>query len=368
MPLLITNENGLVSPRRSPTNAERWQKHHLWMIAGTVVLSIALLVTAKDNHRMRYSNNDLVSSGKNNHVALATTDLSQISPSYSILPKKIYSVIGLESSGTQFVSKLLQDALGTGPYREGSSPCRETCTDDSPQCREMKKISKAHPCLENSDVQVQHFSLPWGGTCHKHPNPPIVDVVLPDQCTRDQENQIEIDECNAMATDIWGFQLNGKSMKYPIRYQLDITSQKNWYDAQGVEQIFIIVVRDDAISYAARHMHCSNTEFRQQEEDVGTDLIVDAINTFILPNEGDKATRVKHQSWVKQYQKGGGDHENRMLSALPSRDGVVIVSYESLVKLGNTYVKMLYNVLGIDSDVYPDIKNSNEKYLNKTWT
>jgi len=359
MLLLPTNENRFCTPM-SPTNADRLdhpslpKSHYFWKFAGAAVLSIALLLMAKDNHHLRYRNELVYASS-----------IHDISPSYSILPKKIYSVIGLESSGTQFVSKIIEDALKTGPYREGSMPCKETCTDDSYLCRNMKKISKKHHCLENSDVQVQHFSLPWGGTCHENPNPPIVDVVLPQQCTRDQDDPIEIEQCNAMATDIWGFQLNGKPMEYPIRYQLDITSHKKWYDDHGVEQFFVIVVRDDTISFAARHSHCNSTELRQQEEDVGTDLIVDAINAFMLPNEGEKMTSKEFTHWVaKQYQ---DNHGRRMLSALPSRDNVVVVSYESLVKLGVTYVKMLFNVLGIESDDIPDIHDSNKKYLNSTW-
>mmetsp|Transcript_9358 Transcript_9358/g.16962 ORF Transcript_9358/g.16962 Transcript_9358/m.16962 type:complete len:85 (+) Transcript_9358:579-833(+) len=60
-------------------------------------------------------------------------------------------------------------------------------------------------------------------------------------------------QCNAMARDVWGIELNGKAMKYPIRYQLDIAAQKEWYEKNGVEQIFIIVVRDEKISFAARY-------------------------------------------------------------------------------------------------------------------
>mmetsp|Transcript_26748 Transcript_26748/g.61569 ORF Transcript_26748/g.61569 Transcript_26748/m.61569 type:complete len:117 (-) Transcript_26748:1501-1851(-) len=53
------------------------------------------------------------------------------------LPSKIYTVVGLESSGTHFVSGLLAEALQTGPYRDGCSTRQKT-----------------------GDVQVQHMSLP----------------------------------------------------------------------------------------------------------------------------------------------------------------------------------------------------------------
>jgi len=232
----------------------------------------------------------------------------------------------------------------------------------------MKQISEQHSCDESSDILVQHFSLPWGGSCHLHPNPHIVNVVLPSQCTRDQVNQTEIEECNAMTRDIWGLELNGKPFQYPTRYQLDITANKKWYDSQGVEQYFIIVVRDAKISYLARHSHCNSTHLRNQEEAVGTQLIVEAINTFILQDgNGEEVTNKTLYQWVaSQYQEHSNGPGGRMLSALPSRNNVVVVSYESLVKLGGTYVKMLYDALGIDSDFIPDIRDSNEKYLNKT--
>ena len=338
------------------------QRHAIITIT-TIFLAIVLIANnnasnLQNNNRSETTNTILFDNSIDNK------QLPLSSPSYSILPKKIYSVVGLESSGTQFVSKLIEDALHTGPYREGSRPCIETCNDKTPKCENMKQISEQHSCNESSDILVQHFSLPWGGSCHFHPDPPIVDVVLPSQCTRDQVNQTETEECNAMTRDIWGLELNGKPFQYPTRYQLDITANKKWFDAQGVEQYFIIVIRDAKISYLARHSHCNSTHLRKQEEEVGTQLIMEAINTFILQDVNEEVTNKTIYQWVaSQYQ----EHRNgRMLSALPSRNNVVVVSYESLVKLGGTYVKMLYDALGIDSDIIPDIRDSNEKYLNKT--
>ena len=394
--LLHTSGNSFLGspPRRSPTNnnGERGESSWCWhhaptscvKFAGAILLIGALLIEtfmSIRNHSLRSSNANSLRSNDNKSYFLLNNNDNNLKPppTYSILPKKIYSVIGLESSGTQFVSKIIEDALQTGPYREGSRPCRETChtgkANVTNQCKVMKRISEAHACDESSDVLVQHFSLPWGGSCQDFPNPPIVDVVLPSECTRDQETQDEIEQCNAMAKDIWNMELNGKSMQYPVRYQLDITSNKQWYDAQGVEQYFIIVVRDDKISYTARQSHCTDPKLRQQEEDVGLELIVDAINTFILKDDIDEknVTSQTFDHWVaKQYQTLADDHNNtddgsrRRLSALPSRDNVVVVSYESLVKLKNTYVRMLYNTLGIVSDFIPDIRDSNEKYLNNT--
>ncbi len=302
-------------------------------LLGVFFLFVSALLIAVENRR-------------NRHVLVDDKPQLAQSPTYtkySILPKKIISVIGLESSGTQFVSKIFEDALNTGPYREGSLPCKETCADESLECEQKHYIAKPHACVENSEVQIQHFSLPWGADCISRPNPPVVDVILPQQCSRAQTDTNEIQQCNQMAADLWGIQLNGKAIKYPHRYQLDITTHKKWYDAQGVEQIFVIVMRDNTISYAARESHCSDPDRRKQEDEVGMEIIIDAINTFILNDDDEKVTTKSFRHWVAKQDQDKG---KRRLSAVPARCNVVVVSYESLIKLGGTYVKMLYSTLG----------------------
>jgi len=262
-------------------------------------------------------------------------------PDLSILPKKIYSVVGLESSGTQFVTRIITDALNLPSYREGSFPCNNRA-----------------PICENGDIQVQHFSLPWGSEC-KGPTP-VVDVVLPSQCTRVKTDQTEIEDCNFATKELWGFETKGKSLKYPERYNLDITSHKEWYDAHGVEQFIIIVVRDEDISFHARTLHCHDDRLKEIEEQAGTEIIIDAINKYILKKGEEKLTRESYKLWnAKTFQPSGG----RRLSALPFGDNVVLVSYESLLKLRSTYLALLYDVLGIDSNYLPTFKNGNAKYI-----
>lgn len=67
--------------------------------------------------------------------------------------------------------------------------------------------------------------------------------------------------CNAIADELFGFRPNGKAVKYPPRYNLDIVSHKDWYDAHGVDQWMVIVMRDPDISAEARcGSHCKNEE------------------------------------------------------------------------------------------------------------
>ena len=65
---------------------------------------------------------------------------------------------------------------------------------------------------------------------------------------------------------------------YPERYNLDIVASKEWYESKGVEQVFVIVLRDQTISAESRNEHCPNKLLKEQEEAVGTDIIIRAIN------------------------------------------------------------------------------------------
>ena len=273
-------------------------------------------------------------------------------PAFSILPKRIYSVIGLEDSGTQFVSRVITKALNKSKYREGSSFCSyENCT-------------------KGDDIMVQHFSLPWGSTCNSNRNPPVVDVVIPSQCARQQKDPIEAKQCRDITKDIWGFaEKRGAQVKYPKRYQLDIVSHKKWYDAHGVEQFFIIVVRDEKISSIARARtkHCRIPILRDAEEKVGTDIIVNAINTYILADGEEKVTSDTYKYWAAEtFQRDHDDKGSgkRKLSALPFGNNVALVSYETMMKLGPVYIQMLYEVLGIESNYLPHFKDGNVKYVN----
>ena len=333
-------------------------------------LLVVLTVALWDDLMLR-ERNDIM--GDFNSVALVTRD--DLSPKYSILPKRLYSVIGLESSGTQFVTKLIQEAIDPDSvYREGHAPCKPLCRTGL--CRIMNDVAQSHPCNENNDIQAQHFSLPWGSRCEDHSEgSPVIDVVLPPQCTRDQSGKSEVEECNAMAEEIWDLQLDGRPMSYPLRYQLDLVASKRWYNKLGVDQVFVIVVRDRTISYTARsHIHCKNETLRTREEDVGTKLIIDAINAFILQDESGLNV-TNYNRWVAgKFQQGNpkrrhlDSSKSAIPSAIPSNNGVVVVSYEMLIKLGETYIRMLLETLGIDQRRVNsvDIKDSNSKYVNTT--
>lgn len=303
---------------------------------------------------------------------------------YPMLPQRIYTIVGLESSGTSFTARAIKMALGIRKTREAHKyyPL-------FPQERE-----RTEPDLdsESDPVQVQHFSLPWGSSCDAVKETPIVDVVLPTPCTRDHQDNVEhVYHCNAMADELFGFRPNGKPVQYPPRYNLDIVSHKMWYDAHGVDQWIVIVMRDPDISAAARRSsHCKDLDRLKEEEEAGTDIILDAINKFVLGVNERRVTRDTYKFWyaknfnsdaapgviVKKNVRGGGgenQEDRRKLqmspvngsagTLLPKGDNVVLVSYESMLKLGDLYLKMLFEALEIETDYIPHVKNGNSKYV-----
>ena len=272
-----------------------------------------------------------------------TGNVKATEKSYPILPSKVYSVIGLEDSGTHFVTKLIRDALNQTEYREGPRPYKDAANDEL-------------------DIQVQHFSLPWGRTCQTEKFVPILDFVLPPQCYR---NGNKVKECGKIAHSLWGSPVTSTEADFPGRFSLDITSQKEFYDSLGVEQYFIIVLREQNISRKARSkVHCTNPKRLVKEEKVGTAIMIDAINKYVLNEEAEK--QVTPENFYFWKSKVG--HDRRQLSssshAIPHGNNVVLVSYESLMLLKDSYVKVLFETLGIEMNEMPNIVDGNAKYLS----
>ncbi len=161
---------------------------------------------------------------------------------------------------------------------------------------------------------------------------------------------------------------------YPQRYNLDIVANKEWYESKGVEQVFVIVLRDQSISAESREDHCNNAILKAAEENIGTDIIIRAINKYVMSG-GRRLSASSYQSWynetfwtqtndINDIDNNLDDAVHRKLSStLPSGNNVFLVSYESLLKLKEVYVKMIYEALDIKSDYMPVFKDGNAKYV-----
>jgi len=291
-----------------------------WILLIAIVCAYALTLI-KFFHGIEYS---YVQSQDLLHLIpdSATITEAERSSFNSILPRKLYTVVGLESSGTTLVASIISNALNVN-FRQGSS-----------------QYEKIHQRMDEiAEVQVQHFSLPWGGQCYKK-IPPIVDVVLPPQCSREDRPQYLNKFCPRVVRQD---NLNSTTY-YPNRYFLNITSNKEWYEQHGTEVVLVIVVRDEVISMRARtalskNNHCKNELLAKREAKTGIAIIDDAIKKYIL-DDGSDVNIFGHN--------------------------VVLVSYEMLNQLEETYIRMLYKSLGINSTFMPKLKNGNEKYIKES--
>jgi hypothetical protein len=146
---------------------------------------------------------------------------------------------------------------------------------------------------------------------------------------------------------------------YPRRWLLDLVRHKEFYRNLGVRQIYVVVVRDTTIARKGRveHKYCSNQTILMLEEQIGTDLLEAAIRKYVIRDGNDRAD--------DRGTSGGSSDGGSGAEGLPSsRNGdVVLVSYESLMKLKGVYVQSLYETLGIRSDYLPEIHDGNPKYV-----
>jgi len=238
------------------------------------------------------------------------------------------------------MTDVLAKALGVqGKYREGSF--------------------SNNPGINDDGVQVQHFSLPWGSVCQDHPKQIIQKVVLPFPCEGTYQSMH--DSCKEWARDAKMDDHRDKPI-YPARYFLDIIASKEFYESKGIEQVFVIVLRDRNISFTSRKGHCSMTNLREAEEEIGTDIIIRAINKYILKVTDHR--KLSEALWGEYGNDHGDGERRRLASSLPSGDNVFLVSYESLLKLKETYIGMIYDALGIESDYMPTFKDGNQKYVS----
>lgn len=341
-----------------------------------------------------------------------------------LLPKKLYLVVGLESSGTNFVADILAKAL------------KSTYTHDYFGKRQRGK-----------NFWIQHMSLPSGPSCEKFPVPHLQKAMMPGACSDWNPNEL-VPTCRKLAEDAGIEQFKGRPV-YNKRHFLDISFNKEWYESLGVEVVTIIVIRDQNVARIGRikNKYCRNETLMLQEEAFGTEIINRAINKYIMgeddddENDDDEATATTaptektnrrklsvdtFDSWYHEtfgslqaihdnattsgvnttdnYYDAGYDEvhvenhrrmlratnastsniddyedyqdvvvdydeldvetQRRMLRAsLPHGNNVFLVSYESLMRLQDVYVTMLYEALGIESDYMPQVCDGNKRYV-----
>ena len=189
-------------------------------------------------------------------------------------PARVLTVFGPEGSGT----KLLADLLATA-----SGIFEQTSAD---------RFEK-YAIWRNTEVEVQHVSLPFGYACELGPARPAVWPVF--------------NSSLASSTPQWGELM-------PLRGFINISHHVRALRAEGIHATAVVIMRDQGIaqrSNAVRH-HCRNESIARAERQLVTRIISEALS--------------------------GSEHGH-----------VELVSYESLMALGYPYVAYLAQRLGLSA-------------------
>jgi hypothetical protein len=118
-------------------------------------------------------------------------------PKKSVLPAKVFTVVGPESSGTTLLSTALGVATGAF-YPEGEwyqiytygrksklavTPDQFDFSKDAVKKLDFK--DSVNRRVNSADgVEIQHLSLPWGWTCDDVTGVEVVEALVPDECFR----------------------------------------------------------------------------------------------------------------------------------------------------------------------------------------
>lgn len=118
-------------------------------------------------------------------------------PKKSVLPSKVITVVGPESSGTTLLATAFGVATGAfypeGEWyqiftygRKGKLAVAPDYLDFSKDAVKKMDFKDAVNRRVNSadGVEIQHLSLPWGWTCDDANNVNVVEALVPDECFR----------------------------------------------------------------------------------------------------------------------------------------------------------------------------------------
>lgn len=291
---------------------------------------------------------------------------------HPILPTKVITVVGPESSGSTFLATTLAVAAGA---RLGTT----------------EKVARRARTVDGK-CEIQHLSLPWGWQCESNNDDEIavniVDALVPGECFRYElapsinpviaEHIFRAEQRQGIASDKHRIQpsrllkvardgpqteneaqilqqcrdkvfiseesnlscgakcgsglLNGYTL-YPQRFSVNITSHIEWYLQRGVDVTVVLSTRDRSISKRGKEkIHCKIKEMGQREDEVALELMKEGLEKF-----GRFGTL--------------------------GRGRVIVSSYEALISMKKEYLFGLYKQLRINSTYVPTFSDGNEKYV-----
>jgi hypothetical protein len=241
----------------------------------------------------------------------------------SILPKRLITVFGTESYGSTFIATAIGIAAGV------KSP------DD-------KKRLSFRTTDSERNIEVQHISLPTGygphgDICIKPINGvPTKDmpVLLPAPCMSVLSRYKDEKFARAMLAEIPFPEACHEEaglddfVVYPSRFFINVTSHIQWYRERGVEATAVIMMRDSSISHISKlRSLCPQEKVAEQQNEHARQLMREAIDKLDPFSE------------------------------------IVLVSYEGIISLRESYLFDIYQQLGINSTYTPSFKDGNAKYI-----
>ena len=240
----------------------------------------------------------------------------------SILPKRLIAVFGMESSGSTFTATTIGIAAGvTSPEK----PLYIRSTDSE------------------RNIEVQHISLPTGygahgDSCMSINGEPTKDmpVLLPEPCMvvppRYKDERFARDILLAERPFPEACRLEAgvnDFVVYPTRFFINVTSHIQWYRERGVEATAVIMMRDSSISQISKvRSRCPNKNVAEEQNEHARQLMREAIDKLNPSSE------------------------------------IVLVSYEGLISLRESYLYDIYRRLGINSTYAPSFQDANAKYID----
>jgi hypothetical protein len=288
-----------------------------------------------------------------------------------LLPDRLITVTGLESSGTTFVATTLAKALS-----EGSKPLFRLNTVKISHIKPVKNEDVHNTSHVPSTTWIQHVSLPTGyyakyqgGFERRYELPATVPVLVPEECSmpqRQERNKKRNEEefASTIANHDMDEEIDAPSqqallrrrarpaprdcqeslgietlIEYPRRFFVDIKSNAQWYQDRGVPSVtIVVVVRDTSMHFQGIwKQHCPNATAARLQFEHGTFLLHEAMKLLQLQSSNPQQSVVK----------------------------IMLVSYETLMFLQETYLMDIYRQLGIESTYVPRFVDGNAKYINR---
>lgn len=239
-----------------------------------------------------------------------------LEPVSDVLPRRLFVIYGLESSGTTFTARTIATALGISKEKNKGD---FVLTDDG----------KDH---------VQHISLPWGlvsskewGFQTKYSKPlPMIPVFYPKPCQMNppKDNRQDPPKLTKPPEQCRDF-MEEEVLTRPYRFFVNMTTHIQWYRERGVLVYPIMVVRDPLLHFVGvtnPKGHAPNDRAAYGQFEMGRAIMIETMEKGLNP---------------------------------------VMVSYETMLTLQEPYLRQLYDKVGIESDYIPKFKNGNTKYLRK---